>query len=427
MKPYPDLLETRKKSWKIRQGRPSLNREQGVFTVPPEEDDEDSSSINVRTAAHSRLVYGAKRIRIPEDVPRWLYNAVEALRCAHRATTAMVAVTEEVTQDIETHRFQLIKAASVMKKAEVRFGLGPELMGLAEYIHHLLAAGRSTRDVVNYGRCEAVAPPDTFTEDKDRDNWRAVEWKYRKAHWYLLSVLARKTTPRTTLLVCRELIALFRSYSDENSANKKAAQGPRSKKGAIPLPADFMDKFGDLSIVEPPRTIPMSNRALNSISISSDEGSVLRNPTRWFLDKKIFERKRKVQTATLLIDGSGSMSWDMSDLQRILREVPAAQVAIYSGSDEGGELAILVKNGLRVPDRKIYPEYGGNVVDGPAWAWLATQPGPRIVITDCGMTGRHDNLIAESTKRSVLRFAANHNIRVCEEVEEAVEQLRRRA
>lgn len=126
----------------------------------------------------------------------------------------------------------------------------------------------------------------------------------------------------------------------------------------------------------------------------------------------------------MLVDTSGSMSLDAADLDRILRETQgAAQVAIYSGKGERGELRIVARGGRRAAACHLEPFGGGNIVDLPALDWLARQPAPRIWISDGGVTGVGDSSSAE-IRRRCKRVVARGRISQVEDVDGAVRVMR---
>src|SRR5262249_53603469 len=124
---------------------------------------------------------------------------------------------------------------------------------------------------------------------------------------------------------------------------------------------------------------------------AASEGVLPRYAYRWPIDQAIFQRAARVRGGTVLIDTSGSMSLDAAGIDRILSASSgAALVAIYSGKDKVGELRIVARDGRRADARDLAPFGRGNVVDEPALAWLAKQDGPRLWISDGGVTGVGD-------------------------------------
>ena len=104
----------------------------------------------------------------------------------------------------------------------------------------------------------------------------------------------------------------------------------------------------------------------------------------------LFIRQRYLPGGTYLFDASGSMNISEERLNEICRNVPAATVAYYSGSNcenDGhyGHLVIYSEGGRRA--NEVRYRHGGNSVDLYAIEWLLQQPGPRIFVSDGGFTG----------------------------------------
>src|ERR1041385_8849639 len=131
---------------------------------------------------------------------------------------------------------------------------------------------------------------------------------------------------------------------------------------------------------------------------------------RMTIDGKVFREKAvRDYGVAILVDVSGSMSISEHDLERILRECPAAMIAIY-GSDhycKNGYLKVNVENKMRI-DGAMKGEFGGgNVVDVPAIEWLAKRKEQRkIWICDGGVTGRGDGPISHEEMRHLIRTAS---------------------
>jgi hypothetical protein len=94
------------------------------------------------------------------------------------------------------------------------------------------------------------------------------------------------------------------------------------------------------------------------------------------------------------------MGWSREGILRCVEAAPAATVAVYSGHDDKGALRIVAKDGRMIgPDLVTSPCGLGNIVDGPALDWLATQAEPRIWISEACETGidevQHPVLVAE--------------------------------
>lgn len=150
-----------------------------------------------------------------------------------------------------------------------------------------------------------------------------------------------------------------------------------------------------------PRT---AGRRFGHTSTFRNEGAMPNAVHRWSIDGRIFRRRRPAPGGTVLVDVSGSMSLSADDLREIVLAAPAATVAMYSGSDNRGDVTIVARRGKVASERDMARAQarsgGGNVIDGPALRWLAGQPGPRVWVSDGYVTGTRDrfarNLIAEA-------------------------------
>jgi len=152
--------------------------------------------------------------------------------------------------------------------------------------------------------------------------------------------------------------------------------------------------WGLMQVQTPPR-LRRVNGYIGRGKIASEEGTLPRYLYRHLVDGRVFQRVRRRRGGTVLIDCSGSMSLETSDLKRILEHSPGACVAAYSGNDRDGVLRILAACGRQVEDRWIAaPAGGANVVDGPALQWLSKQQKPRIWVSDGQVTGIHDRMSA---------------------------------
>jgi hypothetical protein len=127
--------------------------------------------------------------------------------------------------------------------------------------------------------------------------------------------------------------------------------------------------------------------------MASDEGD---NPVamhRLCTDGAIFRRIASRGQATILVDVSGSMQWESSDLENVLGICAGATVALYSGNRDlkSGILRIIAARGrkMRDGDERVGMS-GWNICDGPALAWLARQPVPRIWMSDGDVRGVND-------------------------------------
>lgn len=126
---------------------------------------------------------------------------------------------------------------------------------------------------------------------------------------------------------------------------------------------------------------------------SSDTGVVPKKMYRLTTDRKVFNVKATTLGGSLMIDFSGSMSWNEQDVREVIDLLPAANIAGYTGygykiDDCDGMIEIIAKDGkLNTKAIDNLYEHGYNSVDLQALKWLAEQPEPRIWISDQQVVG----------------------------------------
>lgn len=156
--------------------------------------------------------------------------------------------------------------------------------------------------------------------------------------------------------------------------------------------------------------------------VPSPDGPIPTFFNRWFSDKHLFQRLGRRLGGTVLLDVSGSMSWSHDMTLALIEATPAMTIAAYSSdkaSTDFGRLTIIAKHGRLVSEDFVLhgPEGpfggghgGGNVVDGPALAWLAKQAEPRVWLSDGNVTGIGEGQ-TERLKKDVKRIMAIGKIR----------------
>ena len=175
---------------------------------------------------------------------------------------------------------------------------------------------------------------------------------------------------------------------------------------------DWMDLFHEKVTLD--RKMP---RDLAAPKHTAGMVGAFRNPVRALLpafDGMAWDRKKKLQGGTILLDMSGSMRVTSEMVLELLKTAPLATIAGYSGqSDNRCPLWILAEKG-RYCSEVPNPD-GSNGADGPALRWLGKQEYPRIWISDGHVTGKYDQqhvaLVAECL-RICKRYgiARVHNI-----------------
>ena len=154
-----------------------------------------------------------------------------------------------------------------------------------------------------------------------------------------------------------------------------------------------MGHWGPMTIKEPPLTVNLQGRLKGSRAYRpADFGTNPKYISRYCIDRKIFKQKQNTLGGTILIDASGSMSFNANDILEIMSILPAVNIAMYNGWGNKGTLRIIARNGKRVPEEYLERHSGmGNVVDGPALDWLATMPARRIWVSDMYVFGAGNN------------------------------------
>lgn len=170
--------------------------------------------------------------------------------------------------------------------------------------------------------------------------------------------------------------------------------------------------------IENPR---LDRNALKRLSTIA-EGSIFRAPWRIVTDGAIFRHKRAPKTGSILLDASGSMSVSADDIARLARTIPAGIVGAYGARREHGILRILARRGQVASSLDAYHFPGANVIDGPALRWLATQPAPRIWISDGCVTGVGDSS-SRSCNEDRDRILASAGIRRIDDIDGALEAV----
>lgn len=168
-------------------------------------------------------------------------------------------------------------------------------------------------------------------------------------------------------------------------AEIKASLHPRSK-----------GRWGKMHIRDYAREVPAKLRAMGLGKRVALMGTRIGQLHRILTDQRVFFARHERRGGTILIDISGSMSWDMEQLWEMIQVAPHGKVAVYSGVKDFGYLSIMIRNG-RACTKSTYENnadkisLGGNIIDGPALRWLGKQEGPRLWVCDNIVTGVDDN------------------------------------
>jgi hypothetical protein len=184
-----------------------------------------------------------------------------------------------------------------------------------------------------------------------------------------------------------------------------------------------IDEFGVHGVAKVKPFVPNHRiqKAIREITRrSSDTGVVPKKMYRLTTDRKVFNVKSTTLGGSLMIDFSGSMSWNEQDVREVIDLLPAANIAGYTGygykiDDCDGMIEIIAKDGkLNTKAIDNLYEHGYNSVDLQALKWLAEQPEPRIWISDqqvvgVGSDGSSKNLPL-TLRHEIAQFMIKNNI-----------------
>lgn len=130
--------------------------------------------------------------------------------------------------------------------------------------------------------------------------------------------------------------------------------------------------------------------AIHKGYVPTDFGFKVRYPHRYAIDGSIFSTQR-LSEGSLMLDFSGSMQWDNTDLLDTLEKMPNIYIAGYTGVHDHryyGRICVIAENGRFNLFSGIDPECNGeNDIDLEALEVLATKPGPRFWLSDGMVTG----------------------------------------
>jgi hypothetical protein len=177
--------------------------------------------------------------------------------------------------------------------------------------------------------------------------------------------------------------------------------------------------WGTLDSMPPlPMTEHATATAAQRRKLAVPVGSRLGSIRRALTDGRCYRRtvQRAAKGGTILVDTSGSMNLEASDVHAVLAKLPAATVAIYSGRNDGGVISVIAKGGRCASsaaiEQRIRDVGMGNIVDGPALRWLAAQSEPRIWVCDGVVTGCGDDAAAHLDEEA-MAIAVRGRIERC--------------
>ena len=187
--------------------------------------------------------------------------------------------------------------------------------------------------------------------------------------------------------------------------------------------SDGIGTWGEMDILEPPLTVNLQGRLKNNrMYRPADFGYNPKYINRYCIDRKIFKQKQNVKGGTILIDASGSMSFNGQDILEIMQMLPAVNIAMYNGYGHTGTLRVIARNGMRVTEDELSNwSGGGNVVDGPALRWLAGMPPRRIWVSDMYVFGAGKNSSGFNLIKECYDLCTQNKIINLKDIEEVKE------
>ena len=144
-------------------------------------------------------------------------------------------------------------------------------------------------------------------------------------------------------------------------------------------------------------------------------------------EQRVFTRKTRSKGGIVVVDCSGSMSFDESDLDRIMAATAGATVICYSSGYEpqGANMWLVAQNGRRTSRLPHFP--GNNGVDGPALEYamsLRKHNEPVVWISDTRVTGA-DDTCSQYLRDWCLSFCERHGAYITPNSYEAASLLTR--
>ena len=183
---------------------------------------------------------------------------------------------------------------------------------------------------------------------------------------------------------------------------------------------------------KPPLEVPHTG-LMGRRRIASNEGKYPKYFSRIVTDpyKRIFDRKTRALGGVVVIDCSGSMSLDESDVRQLISSSAGCTVICYSASGDdaddakNGNIHLIARNGRMARHLPYFP--GGNGVDVPALEFGLTYKrsgNPLVWISDERVTGASERQTQDIVTQA-KRFVAKHDVIVLPNVREAVKVLKR--
>ena len=208
--------------------------------------------------------------------------------------------------------------------------------------------------------------------------------------------------------------------------------GNRLKRGGKPIVREIvpsLDGWAHALLEKLPLTLPHTGRKGRKL-IPMPYGKSIRFIVREDTDpeQRVFARKTRATGGIVVVDCSGSMSFGVEDLDRIMAATAGATVLCYSSgreSEGGANIWLVAKGGRRT---SVLPDFpGNNGVDGPALEYglsLRRHNEPVVWISDTQVTGAGD-ICSNLLRDWCLDFCHKHGIHITRNSHTAASLLRK--
>lgn len=195
---------------------------------------------------------------------------------------------------------------------------------------------------------------------------------------------------------------------------------------------DGSDRWYPLYVSKP--ELPLTHTGkLGRRLVYTDTGRAIKNIGRLFSDpeERIFTRKTRALGAVVVIDCSGSMSLDESDIDEMIKVSAGATVLCYSSdnrpSHDNPNAYVVARKGRRI--RKLPYFHGGNGCDAPALMYgikvlRESSRQPVIWISDEMVTGIGDSG-GMSLREETNRIKQRYGVIVCPNAFTAIQTLKK--
>jgi len=195
---------------------------------------------------------------------------------------------------------------------------------------------------------------------------------------------------------------------------------------------DGSDRWYPLYVSKPELSLTHTGKLGRKV-IYTDTGRAIKNIGRLFSDpeERIFTRKTRALGAVVVIDCSGSMSLDESDIDEMIKVSAGATVLCYSSdsmpSHDNPNAYVVARKGRRV--RKLPHFHGGNGCDAPALMYgikvlRESSRQPVIWISDEMVTGLNDSG-GLSLREETNRIKQRYGVIVCPNAYTAIQTLKK--